>query len=54
MPFYGKRRDCACAQISGNGIEVDRSKIEAKETKSVPLLGGHLRPKLRLFDQILP
>jgi hypothetical protein len=24
------------------------------KTKSVPLLGGHLSPKSRLFDQILP
>ena len=24
------------------------------EAKSVPLLGGHLSPKSRLFDQILP
>jgi hypothetical protein len=24
------------------------------ETKSVPLLGGHLSPNPRLYDQILP
>jgi hypothetical protein len=28
--------------------------IKADEAKNEPLLGGHLSPKLNLFDQILP